>query len=160
MIDLEDFYKMPKSLALADGYISKTTGEPVKLTASSKIIYTYMLSKTRFFTEVLNGKHFETQKTIAKFCGLEYKSTGAILRGFLEHGIIEGKKLRPNGEGQWRYHYFKVHSDIDLWEGGLDKFEIIKDNVKHKSVEQVEKPKQQPAVSNAYDPFDESDLPF
>ncbi|MNR66603.1 hypothetical protein D3C85_1901720 [compost metagenome] len=54
-----------------------------------------------------------------------------------------------------------MHSDIDLWEGGLDKFEIIEDNTKPKSVEQeqeqVAKPKH---IQPTYDPFDESDLPF
>jgi len=65
-VNVKDFYMMPKLLARADGFISKATGEAVKLTASGKIIYCYMLTKNEFFTEKLNSKHYEAQATIAK----------------------------------------------------------------------------------------------
>lgn len=165
-MNTEEFYKLPKSLAMSDGYISKKTGEAVKLSASAKIIYTYMLCKTEFFTETMKGQHYETQKTIAKQCGIEEKAAGAILRTFMEHEVLEGKKLRPNGEGQWRWHYYKVHSDVVLWEGTTEKFELIeegqsKPKVQEKTKQQYQPKQQQPAwASPSYDPFDESDLPF
>lgn len=111
---------------MADGYISKKTGEAVKLTASGKIIYAYMLSKNEFFTETLKGQHYEAQATIAKCCGVEYKAAGTILRSFLDHGIMEGKKLKPDS-GQWRWFYYKVHSDLMLWEGSVQDFQLIEE---------------------------------
>lgn len=160
-MNTDEFYKLPKSLAMADGYISKKTGEAVKLTASGKIIYAYMLSKNEFFTETLKGQHYEAQATIAKCCGVEYKAAGTILRSFLDHGIMEGKKLKPDS-GQWRWFYYRVHSDLMLWEGSVQDFQLIEDQ-KPKYTEKVvsrptitHKPYQhQPEVE-----WDDSQLPF
>lgn len=160
-MNTEDFYKLPKSLALADGFISKVTGEAIKLSASGKIIYAYMLSKNEFFTETLKGQHYESQATIAKFCGVEYKSAGAILRSFLDHGVMEGKKLKPD-QGQWRWFYHKVYSDVMLWEGTVKEFKIIEEQ-KPKLVEKVlSKPtvKAKPYVYQPEPDWDDSQLPF
>lgn len=161
-MNINDFYRFPKSLAMADGYISKVTGEAVKLSASGKIIYAYMLTKNEFFTETLKGQHYESQATIAKFCGVEYKSAGAILRTLLEHGVLEGKKLRPDKGGQWRWFYYTIHSDLMLWEGTVTDFKILEDQ-KPKLAEKVvpiqtivKKPYQhQPEPE-----WDDSQLPF
>jgi hypothetical protein len=160
-VNTDEFYKMPKSLAMADGYMSKRTGEAVKLSASAKIIYTYMLSKNEFFTETLKGKHYEAQATIAKCCGVEYKSAGTILRSFLDHEILEGKKLRPD-QGQWRWFYYKVHSDLILWEGSVADHQIIEEN-KPKYVEKtVVKPAiaPKPYIPQPSSDWDDSQLPF
>lgn len=160
-MNTDEFYKLPKSLALADGYISKKTGEAVKLSASSKIIYAYMLSKNEFFTETLKGQHYEAQSTIAKCCGVEYKAAGKILRSFLDHEVMEGKKLRPDS-GQWRWFYYKVHSDLVLWEGNITDFKILEQE-KPKYVEKaVSKPTQtyKPYQHQPVDDWDDSQLPF
>lgn len=135
-MNIDDFYRFPKSLARADGFISKATGEAIKLSASGKIIYAYMLTKNSFFTEKMSGQHYESQATIAKFCGVEYKSAGAILRTMLDHGVLEGKKLRPDNGGQWRWFYYKIHSDLMLWEGTAQDFKIIEEE-KPKYVEKT-----------------------
>jgi hypothetical protein len=146
---------------MADGYISRTTGEAIKLTASGKIIYAYMLSKNEFFTETLKGQHYEAQATIAQCCGVEYKAAGTILRSFLDHGVLEGKKLKPD-TGQWRWFYYKVHSDLVLWEGSVTDFKLIEEE-KPKYVEKVVvKPVQVPKA-HTYQPvddWDDSQLPF
>lgn len=129
----EQFYIMPKILARADGFISKETGEAIPLTSSAKIVYTYMLSRNEFFVVKKNSQHYESQSSIADACGLEYKTAGKILRTFTEHKIIEAQKLRPGGEGQWRWFYNKVHSDIILWEGSVEEFQIVKSIPKPKS---------------------------
>lgn len=161
-MNTDEFYKLPKSLAMADGFISKETGEPVKLSATGKIIYAYMLTKNGFFTETLKGQHYESQATIAKFCGVEYKSAGAILRTFIDHGVLEGKKLRPDKGGQWRWFYYTIHSDLVLWEGTVTDFKILEEQ-KPKYVEKVT-PK--PTIQNKpyqHQPerdWDDSQLPF
>lgn len=160
-MNTEEFYKLPKSLALADGYISKKTGEAVKLSASSKIIYAYMLSKNEFFTETLKGEHYEAQSTIAKCCGVEYKAAGKILRSFLDHEIMEGKKLRPDS-GQWRWFYYKVHSDLVLWEGSITDFKILEEEKPKYTEKVVSKPKQthKSYQHQPIDDWDDSQLPF
>lgn len=160
-MNTDEFYKLPKSLAMADGYISKKTGEAVKLTASGKIIYAYMLSKNEFFTETLKGKHYEAQATIAKCCGVEYKAAGTILRSFLDHEIMEGEKLRPDS-GQWRWFYYKVHSDLVLWEGSVQDFRIIEEEKPKYAEKVVSKPTQthKPYQHQPADDWDDSQLPF
>lgn len=160
-MNTDEFYKLPKSLALADGYISKKTGEAVKLSASSKIIYAYMLSKNEFFTETLKGQHYEAQSTIAKCCGVEYKAAGKILRSFLDHEIMEGKKLRPDS-GQWRWFYYKVHSDLMLWEGSVQDFQLIEEEKSKYAEKVVSKPTitHKPYKHQPEPEWDDSQLPF
>jgi len=155
-MNTEDFYKMPKGLARADGYISKKTGEPVKLSASAKIVYMYMLSKNEFFTQKLSGQHYEAQATIADCCGLELKATGNILRSFIDHGLMEGKKIRPNGEGQWRWFYHKVYSDVILWKGSIDSFEILEEKKTDRVFAKIE----QPVNKYVHQEDDEYQMPF
>ena len=160
-MNTDEFYKLPKSLAMADGYISKKTGEAVKLTASGKIIYAYMLSKNEFFTETLKGQHYEAQATIAKCCGVEYKAAGTILRSFLDHGIMEGKKLKPDS-GQWRWFYYKVHSDLMLWEGSVQDFQLIEEEKPKYAEKVVSKPTitHKPYQHQPEPEWDDSQLPF
>lgn len=160
-MNTDEFYKLPKSLAMADGYISKKTGEAVKLTASGKIIYAYMLSKNEFFTETLKSQHYEAQATIAKCCGVEYKAAGTILRSFLDHEIMEGKKLKPDS-GQWRWFYYKVHSDLVLWEGSVQDFRLIEEEKPKYAEKVVPKPTQthKPHKHQPVDDWDDSQLPF
>lgn len=160
-MNTDEFYKLPKSLAMADGYISKKTGEAVKLTASGKIIYAYMLSKNEFFTETLKGQHYEAQATIAKCCGVEYKAAGTILRSFLDHGIMEGKKLKPDS-GQWRWFYYKVHSDLMLWEGSVQDFQLIEEERPKYAEKVVSKPAitHKPYKHQPEPEWDDSQLPF
>lgn len=160
-MNTDEFYKLPKNLAMADGYISKKTGEAVKLTASGKIIYAYMLSKNEFFTETLKGQHYEAQATIAKCCGVEYKAAGTILRSFLDHGIMEGKKLKPDS-GQWRWFYYKVYSDLMLWEGSVQDFQLIEEEKPKYAEKVVSKPviTHKPYQHQPEPEWDDSQLPF
>lgn len=160
-MNTDEFYKLPKSLAMADGYISKKTGEAVKLSASAKIIYTYMLSKNEFFTDVRKGQHYEAQSTIAKCCGVEYKAAGTILRSFMGHEIMEGQKLRPD-QGQWRWFYYKVYSDLILWQGSVDNYEIIKEDKPKPTEKVVQKPviTSKPYQHQPEPDWDDSQLPF
>lgn len=146
---------------MADGYISKKTGEAVKLTASGKIIYAYMLSKNEFFTGTLKGQHYEAQATIAKCCGVEYKAAGTILRSFLDHGIMEGKKLKPDS-GQWRWFYYKVHSDLMLWQGSVQDFQLIEEERPKYADKVVSKPTitHKPYQHQPEPEWDDSQLPF
>lgn len=109
------FYKAPKNLWRANGYISPETGEIVLLKESEKIVYTYMLDRLVFFVEKQGGDHFESQETIADGCGLEYRLVGRILRGFMDNGVLKAKKIRPNDRGQWRWVYTWIDKNLIYW---------------------------------------------
>ena len=131
----ETFYKIPKSLMKATGYYSLENGKPVILTIAAKLVYTYMLDRLVFFVDKQKGQHFESQQTIADACGLEYKVVGKILRQFMDNGVVFGKKLRPNGRGQWRWHYTKIETSLDFWQGSPENpVKVGKDFVEHKAI--------------------------
>ena len=155
----ENFYKAPKSLWRAKGYFSPKTGEAVQLKESEKLVYVYMLDRLVFFVDKQKGQHFESQATIADACGLEYKVVGKILRSFMDHSVIEGKKLRPNGVGQWRWHYTSILNDLDYWVGTIQEPEIIQKVFVDSAIKSSEQPKKANFV-NATVNEDFDDLPF
>lgn len=83
------------------------------MTPLSKFIYAYMLDRNEFFLSRSEGKHYETQKTIADAVMSDRFMVNRVMKMFMEHGVIEGVKLRPNGVGQWRWFYGKVN-DMNL----------------------------------------------
>lgn len=105
------FYKFPKDLMKAEGFIGND-GEVIQLTALYKFVYVYMLSRNEFFLKD-SGKHYETQKTIAAAVMSDYHMIGKVMKVLMNHGVVEGVKLRPNGVGQWRWFYNKVN-DMNL----------------------------------------------
>lgn len=109
------FYKAPKNLWRASGYISPKTSEIVLLKESEKIVYTYMIDRLVFFVEKQQGEHFESQETIADSCGLEYRVVGRILRGFMDNEVLQAKKIRPNDRGQWRWVYTHIEKSLTFW---------------------------------------------
>lgn len=117
-MNTEEFYKFPKELARATGYVCQKTGEMVKFTPSTKIVYAYMISRNEFFTEKLKRRHFESQRVIAESCGMDEKSCGKILRKMLEHGLLEGERKQPEQGGHPRYYYKTVNTDVQLWKRG------------------------------------------
>lgn len=126
-MEVEQFYMMPKRLCRANGFFSKESGDAIQMTSSMKLVYMYMVARNDFFVNKQSSTHYESQATIAENCGLEYKAVGKILRTFVLHKVLEATKLRPNGEGQWRWVYHKVDKDIKLWQGNKEKPEMVED---------------------------------
>lgn len=155
----ENFYKAPKSLWQAKGYFSPKTGEAVQLKESEKLVYVYMLDRLIFFVDKQKGQHFESQATIADACGLEYKVVGKILRSFMDHSVIEGKKLRPNGVGQWRWYYTSILNDLSYWSGTIEDPEIIQKVLIEAPIKNQDQPRKTSFVPATINP-DFDDLPF
>lgn len=117
----ETFYKVPKTLLEADGYFSPKTGEPIVIRSSEKLIYIYMLDRLSFFVDVLGGQHFESQETIAKKCGLERKSVIRAMVSFVEHGVVQAKKDKPQKGGRERWFYHSINPNLKFWCGSIEK---------------------------------------
>lgn len=115
-MNLKPFCQIPKDFMSSSGFVSKTEDETVvELTASSKIIFAYMLDKTEFFVKDLKSEHFETQATIAEACGVEVKSVTRAMALFVHHGAIRAdliRKLHISPHLQW--YYREVVTDIEL----------------------------------------------
>ena len=124
-MNTEKFHKFPSDLMRCSGYVSKVTGELIPLSPIGKMVYVHMMVRNKFFTKDLSGNHYESQQTIADACCAEYQTVGKILRGLKDNGVISASKLRPNGEGQWRWFYHSVDTDIALWykDGEVDRVE-------------------------------------
>lgn len=115
-MNLESYNQIPKDLQAASGFISKTEPEKVvELSPGAKLIYVYMLDRTKFFVEAQKGEHFETQQTIANACGLEVKSATRALGLFVYHGAIEASVTHKKGMSRHQqWYYRKVNTDIEL----------------------------------------------
>lgn len=118
-MNLEVFTKIPNDLLTCQGFVSKTkTGEAkyVPLIASHKLVLVYMVSRTKYFVEqVKKGGHYESQESIGKACGIEYKAAGRALRMFVENGVITAKKGFISGRNNKQWIYTDVDTSIKLW---------------------------------------------
>lgn len=139
-MNTEEFYKFPKDLARATGYVCQQTGEMVKFTPSTKIVYAYMLSRNEFFKGRLKGKHFESQRVIAESCGMDEKACGKLLRKMMQHGLIEGEKRQPDKGGHQRYYYNAVNANPVLWTGFGEKKDVVKQKKEEKDVNGSDEP--------------------
>lgn len=158
MTQEENFYKVPKSLWKADGYISPRTGKPIELKSSEKIIYVYMLDRLNFFVNRIGKKHFESQETIAKECGLERKSVARAMEAFVVNGVVEASKDKPE-KGRERWFYHSINSDLQFWRGCSENPElIVKQLVGHSNQGLVSS--KQNTKPNVICSDDEPDLPF
>lgn len=110
------FYKVPKNLVRAKGYVSPRHGTFLKLSSTEKLVYVYMRDRLKFFVGKQGGQHFESQQTIADACGMEYKAVGKALRGFINNGVLLGKKGKEAGSSHHRYYYAGIE-DLTLWVG-------------------------------------------
>ena len=156
----ETFYKTPKTLLEADGYFSPKTGEPVVIRSSEKLIYIYMLDRLKFFVDVLGGQHFESQETIAKKCGLERKSVIRAMVSFVEHGVVQAEKGKPEKGGRERWFYHSINPDLKFWCGSIEKPEPIEKQYSSQSKRGTIKAKKNPVPVQNYLNDEEFDGPF
>lgn len=110
-MNVDLFYKAPKDLLSCRGFVSKVTGEVVELSLVAKVVLIYMIDRTAFF----NGNHFETQVTIGKAVGLEFKAAARALKLLVTHGVIEASKERNLSVSPHLCWYYKrVDNTITL----------------------------------------------
>lgn len=95
-VSTQSFVQIPHYLMKAKYYLSRITGNPVKLSASDKWVYAQMQDRWKFFTG--QGKsYWDTQQQVADAVGMERKTVMVIIQSFVDHGIFEvTKKARNN----------------------------------------------------------------
>lgn len=119
-MNVDIFYKTPKDLEKAVGYVSCCDGEYKLLRSTDKRVVVYLLDRLNFFVERLKGEHFESQDTIATALGMNYQAVGKCLRELVEHGFVAGEKKKPSKGGKERWFYYSVNTDVVLWIGNQD----------------------------------------
>ena len=119
-MNVDIFYKTPKDLEKAVGYVSCCDGEYKLLRSTDKRVVVYLLDRLNFFVERLKGEHFESQDTIATALGMNYQAVGKALRDLVEHGFVVGEKKKPTKGGKERWFYYSINTDIVLWIGTED----------------------------------------
>lgn len=114
------FYKIPKSLWQARGYVSPETGDLVEFTLSSLKVYVD-LKDTHNWRQSTGKETFKSQQSIAEATGLDRLTVGKVVRGFVRDGVIEAIKTRPmdrygkpRGRERWMYRNI---SKLALWTG-------------------------------------------
>ena len=119
-MNVDIFYKTPKDLEKAVGYVSCSDGEFKLLRSTDKRIIVYLLDRLNFFVGKLKGEHFESQETIATALGMNYQAVAKCLRDLVEHGFVVGEKKKPSRGGKERWFYYLINTDIVLWIGTKD----------------------------------------
>lgn len=115
-MNIEIFYKTPKDLEKAVGYISPKTGEAIEFRKTDKKVIVYLLDRLNFFVGKLGSDSYESQTTIADALGLHYKHVADCLRKLIDEGVLVAEKKKPE-RGRERWFYRSVNTDIVLWVG-------------------------------------------
>ena len=135
-MNVDIFYKTPKDLEKAAGYVSPVTGELLSLKTTDKRVIVYLLDRLNFFVDRLGGDFFETQSTIASALGLEYQVVGKSLRGLIENRFILAGLRKPE-VGKMRWFYDSVNTDVKLWVGTKENPTILEDSSKLTSLKRT-----------------------
>lgn len=111
-MNLQIFYRAPKDVLAAHGFVSPKTGEFIAMKSTDKLILIYMLDRTPHLTST-KGSHFETQATIGDAIGVEWKAAARSLKVFTDHGVIMCKKERNLAiSPHLCYYYLGVNTGV------------------------------------------------
>lgn len=113
---IKPYYAMDYDLSSASGFVSKETGEYIKLVPNDKFIYAYVRARIKFFVQEKKGEYYDTQEAIAEALNMDVKSARTCLNKFIAHGIITAEKKKFRNFSNWRYSEVK---DLVLWKGSI-----------------------------------------
>lgn len=119
---IKPYYAMDYDLSSASGFVSKETGEYVRLVPNDKFVYAYVRARVKFFVEEKKGAYYDTQEAIAEALNMDVKSARNCLNKFIKHGIITAKKEKFRNFSNWRYSEVK---EMVLWKGSVKEPVII-----------------------------------
>ena len=113
---IKPYYAMDYDLSSASGFVSKETGEYIKLVPNDKFVYAYIRARIKFFVQEKKGEYYDTQEAIAEALNMDVKSARTCLNKFITHGIITAEKKKFRNFSNWRYSEVK---DLVLWKGSI-----------------------------------------
>ena len=113
---IKPYYAMDYDLSSASGFVSKETGEYIKLVPNDKFVYAYIRARIKFFVQEKKGEYYDTQEAIAEALNMDVKSARTCLNKFIAHGIITAEKKKFRNFSNWRYSEVK---DLVLWKGSI-----------------------------------------
>lgn len=113
---IKPYYAMDYDLSSASGFVSKETGEYIKLVPNDKFVYAYVRARIKFFVQEKKGEYYDTQEAIAEALNMDVKSARTCLNKFIAHGIITAEKKKFRNFSNWRYSEVK---DLVLWKGSI-----------------------------------------
>ena len=113
---IKPYYAMDYDLSRSSGFVSKKTGEYIKLVPNDKFVYAYIRARIKFFVQEKKGEYYDTQEAIAEALNMDVKSARTCLNKFIAHGIITAEKKKFRNFSNWRYSEVK---DLVLWKGSI-----------------------------------------
>ena len=127
---IKPYYAMDYDLSRASGFVSKKTGEYIKLVPNDKFVYAYIRARIKFFVHEKKGEYYDTQEAIADALNMDVKSARNCLNKFINHGVIYAKKEKFRNFSNWRYSEVQ---EMVLWKGSV-KEPVIIDQIAVKTV--------------------------
>lgn len=93
----EQHCKISLDLLPAKHFISRTTGELLKLSAQDKLLWVWMKKRHDYFTKDLGNAWFDNQDAIADACGCDLSSVKRFITKLTKHGYLVVEKRRIHG---------------------------------------------------------------
>lgn len=94
----DKFIKLPLSV-LGVSKIGNTTISP-----ADKLVYSFLLSRLRYFVWEEGGEYYETQEEIAKALGMDVQVVRRSILKWISLGILKATKKRHQGRQKWVYN--------------------------------------------------------
>jgi hypothetical protein len=93
----EQHLKISLDLLPAKHFISRTTGELLKLSAQDKLLWAWMKKRHDYFTKELGNAWYENQDVIAHDCGCDPSSVKRFITKLTKHGYLTIEKRKIHG---------------------------------------------------------------
>jgi hypothetical protein len=107
----ETFCKLSHEIMRATHWVSKTTGQHLKLTGTQKIVWVHMTNRYEFFRS-LGNEWFDDQEEIARDTGCDVSTVKGFIKLLVKHGymVVGRKKLR----GYVHSNSYKIIAPLQL----------------------------------------------
>lgn len=110
-----------KDLLACESVVSPKTGELVKFTLLTKILYSMLASRNKYFTTIRNAEHYESQESLAQALGSDRQAVGRLLRGLESGGFISVERRKVAGFVHTRNVYLSVNQLLTVKVGEVFK---------------------------------------
>lgn len=105
------FVKLPLSVLR----LNKLTfgGREVQFSLADKVVYSYFLSKIKYYCWERGGEYFDTQEDISKSLGTDVQVVRRSINKLIDYGVLKADKIRYKGRWKWKYTNIETLTEIE-----------------------------------------------
>lgn len=114
----DKFLKLPFSV------LGVSKWKDISISPADKLVYSFLLSRIRYFVWEQGGEYYETQEEMAKALGMDVQVVRRSVLKWINLGVVKATKSRHQGRQKWVYH--------NILPVGVDKQGDRRDNTPHR----------------------------